>query len=238
MCQLFTRTSVPASGFTAGAKMGDFMERIYDKQKIAACIAGSKYHIVLDTLDVDFYLISYEKGELVCSPFQNEVLFQIVEQGSINIYFIRDDGTRYALSNGTTDYFLGDMDIFYPKNNNIYAEAAENLTCISFSIEKHRDTLLANAGFLTLICSSLASKIGAITTMEAAPASLTERVMSYMRYKCADETLKGIEQAAFHLHCSARHLQRILNRNESAGLVKKLGKGTYKLIRQEQSPVL
>ena len=38
----------------------DFMERIYDKQKIAACIAGSKYHIVLDTLDVDFYLIGYE----------------------------------------------------------------------------------------------------------------------------------------------------------------------------------
>ena len=82
-----------------------------------------------------------------------------------------------------------------------------------------------------LICHSLASKISSITTMEAAPASLTERLFSYMRYKCADETLRGIEQAAFHLHCSARHLQRILNQNESAGLVKKLGKGTYKLIQ-------
>ena len=164
------------------------------------------------------------------SPFQNEFLFQIVEQGSINIYFIRDDGTRYSLSNGTTDYFLGDMDIFYPKSNNIYAEAAERLTCISFSIEKHREILLSNNKFLELICNSLSAKIGTMTTIDAAPTSLTERVMSYMKYKCNDETLKGIERAAFHLHCSARQLQRILNQIEVAGLVKKLGKGTYKLI--------
>ncbi len=206
------------------------MERIYDKKKIINCIAKSKYHAVLDSLNIDFYLTKYEKGELVSSPFQNEFLFQIVEQGSINIYFIRDDGTRYSLSNGTTDYFLGDMDIFYPKSNNIYAEAAERLTCISFSIEKHREILLSNNKFLELICNSLSAKIGTMTTIDAAPTSLTERVMSYMKYKCHNETLKGIEQAAFHLHCSARQLQRILNQIEVAGLVKKLGKGTYKLI--------
>lgn len=122
------------------------------------------------------------------------------------------------------------MDIFYPKSNNIYAEAAESLTCISFSIEKNREILLSNNKFLKLICHSLSAKMGAITTIEAAPASLTERVISYMKYKCDDETLKGIEQAAFHLHCSARQLQRILNQSETSGLVKKLGKGTYKLI--------
>ncbi len=205
------------------------MEKIYDKSAIADCIAKSKYHDVLDTMELDFYLIKYEKGEFVSSPFQNELLFQIVEQGSINIYFIRDDGTRYSLSNGTADYFLGDMDIFYPRNNNIYAEAAESLTCISFSVEKHREQLLSNNRFLELICGSLSAKIGAMTTMDAAPATLTERVISYMKYKCDDGILKGIEQAAFHLHCSARQLQRILNQIENAGLVKKLGKGTYKL---------
>ena len=206
------------------------MERIFDQRKVMDCIAKSKYHAVLDSLAIDFYLIRYEKGELVSSPFQNELLFQIVEHGTVNIYFIRDDGTRYSLSNGTTDYFLGDMDIFYPKNNSIYAEAAENLTCISFSIEKHREKLFSNNSFLVLICNSLAAKIGAMTIIDAAPASLTERVISYMKYKCPDETLTGIEQTAFHLHCSARHLQRILNQSETSGLVKKLGKGTYKLI--------
>lgn len=206
------------------------MEKIFDREKIASCIAKSRYHAVLDSLALDFYLIKYEKGELVISPFQNELLFQIVEHGSINIYFIRDDGTRYSLSNGTTDYFLGDMEIFYPKSNNIYAEAAENLTCISFSIEKNREILLSNNKFLELICNSLSAKIGTMTTIDAAPASLTERVMSYIKYKCEDKTLKGMEQAAFHLHCSTRQLQRILNQSEKAGLVKKLGKGTYQLM--------
>lgn len=209
---------------------GRVMERIYDKKKIASCIDKSKYHAVLESLDINYYLIKYEKGEFVSSPFQNELLFQIVEEGSISIYFIRDDGTRYSLSSGTTDYFLGDMDIFYPKNNNIYAEAAESLTCISFSIEEHRKILLSNNKFLQLICNSLSSKIGAMTIIDAAPASLTERVMSYMKYKCSDKTLKGVEQAAFHLHCSARQLQRILNQREASGSVKKLGKGTYRLI--------
>ena len=206
------------------------MERVFDKEQIAACIAKSKYHAVLDSLNIDFYLIKYEKGEFVCSPFQSELLFQIVEQGSINIYFIRDDGTRYSLSNGTTGYFLGDMDIFYPKSNNIYAEAAEGLVCIAFSAEKHKEQLLSNNGFLKLICNSLSAKIGTMAAVDAAPASLAERVISYMKYKCGDKTLRGIEKSAFHLHCSARQLQRILNQCEADGSVRKTGKGTYRLM--------
>ena len=125
---------------------GDFLERIYDKKKIAGCISKSKYQAVLDSLDIDFYLIKYEKGEFVSSPFQKEFLFQIVEQGSIDIYIIRDDGTRYSLSSGTSDYFLGDMDIFYPKSNNIYAQAAESVICVTFSIEKYRERLNKKTG--------------------------------------------------------------------------------------------
>ncbi len=206
------------------------MKKIYEKKKVAACIADSIRRDVLDSLNVDFYLITYEKGELVSSPLQDESLFQIVAEGSVNIYFIRDDGTRYSLSNGTTGYLLGDMDLFYETSSNIYAEAAERLTCISCPVEQNRETLLSSNPFLMLICRSLSAKIGAMTTIDAAPASLTERVMSYMKYKCDDETLKGIEQAAFRLHCSARQLQRILNQSEAAGLVEKLGKGTYRLV--------
>lgn len=73
------------------------MERVFDKEQIAACIAKSKYHAVLDSLNIDFYLIKYEKGEFVCSPFQSELLFQIVEQGSINIYCLYNGVKTLAL---------------------------------------------------------------------------------------------------------------------------------------------
>lgn len=41
--------------------------------------------------------------------------------------------------------------------------------------------------------------------------------------------LKGSEREAFHLHCSTRQLQRILNQFEQQGKVVKMGKSAYRL---------
>lgn len=126
------------------------------------------------------------------SPFQSELLFQIVEQGAVNIYFIRDDGTRYSLSNGKADYLLGDMDIFYPRSGNIYVEAAERLTCISFSIEKNRERLLADNAFLKLICNSLSAKIGtmaAILNPELRKEEIHQPLRCDNLYKCGSSII-------------------------------------------------
>ncbi|WP_300846853.1 hypothetical protein [uncultured Acetatifactor sp.] len=126
------------------------------------------------------------------SPFQSELLFQIVEQGAVNIYFIRDDGTRYSLSNGKADHLLGDMDIFYPRSGNIYVEAAERLTCISFSIEKNRERLLADNAFLKLICNSLSAKIGtmaAILNPELRKEEIHQPLRCDNLYKCGSSII-------------------------------------------------
>jgi hypothetical protein len=54
-------------------------------------------------------------------------------------------------------------------------EAAERLTCISFSIEKNRERLLADKAFLKLSCNSLSAKIGTMAAMDAAPDSCVEQ---------------------------------------------------------------
>ena len=82
---------------------------------------------------------------------------------------------------------------------------------------------------MQLIASAMAEKIEFITTMNAKPLSLSDRVINYIKYKCDNKTLKGIEKAAFYLHFSSRQLQRILNNFEKDGLVQKIGKGTYRL---------
>ena len=206
------------------------MKKIYDSNKINEQLEKCRYGSLLKNLQIDLFLIQYQKGELVTSPFQEEHLFQIIVSGSLNIYFIRDDGTRYSLSNGSENYILGDMDIFYDCMNNVFAEASEEITCISFSLSHNKEKLLTNNDFLKLICYSLSNKMGAITTLDAAPASLTERVLSYMQYKCCDGVLNGLEQSAFRLHCSARQLQRVMNQCLTDGIVKKIGKGAYQLI--------
>lgn len=206
------------------------MIKIFNKEILSTYMEKCAYKEVLEELSINLFLVKYEKGELVRSSLKNEELFQIVVQGSLSIYFVRNDGTRYSLSTGEIDYLIGDMDLFRKHNSNIYAEASESLVCIAFYREQNKDLLLNNSNFLKIISESLCSKIEILTKLDAAPTSLTERVLTYMKYKCESGILKGIEQSAFKLNCSSRQLQRVMNKCEEEGKVIKIEKGTYKLL--------
>ena len=52
--------------------------------------------------------------------------------------------------------------------------------------------------------------MAAIMALDAAPGSLTDRVLSYMRFKCQGGVLRGLEREAFSLRCSVKRLQRII----------------------------
>lgn len=212
------------------------MRKIYEPQAVADCIERSPHRSILKTLPPELFLLQYEKGELVTAPFVKEQWFQTVISGSLNIYFIRDDGGLYSLSDGKAGYILGDMELFNPNISSVYTEAAEPLLCLALSIDKNRVALLDNNEFLRLMCQSLTAKMEAITALEAAPCSLHDRVLYYMRYKCEGGELKGLERGAFRLHCSARQLQRILNQFEQEGKVVKVGKGAYRLINDKSEP--
>ncbi len=83
---------------------------------------------------------------------------------------------------------------------------------------------MKNCQFWQMVCESLARKMESITAIDAAPVGLKQRVLTYMQYKCSKGELKRIQQAAFHLNCSTRQLQRILNQYEVDGVVIKTGK--------------
>ena len=205
------------------------MKKIYDKVFIEACLKQTKFESAMSAFQENLFAIQYEKGEVVTSPLQKEHLFLIVVKGSLNIYFIREDGSIYSLANGQENYLLGEMEIFSHQKSNVFAEANCDLTCLALSIEKCKREMLENNLFLQMICESLTRKMDSITTIDAAPASLKQRVLTYMEYKCSKGELKGLQQAAFHLNCSVRQLQRILNQHEIEGTVIKIGKGNYKL---------
>lgn len=154
---------------------------------------------------------------------------QIVIYGSLSIYFIREDGSRYSLSTGGKGYIIGDMELFTEHDNSVLAEATDPLLVLALNTTLYQKELLENIPFMQLIASNMAKKIVSIMNQEAIYSSLSDRVLNYMRYKCPDMTLRGIEKAAFKLHCSSRQLQRILNVLETKDIIKKLGKGTYKI---------
>ncbi len=205
------------------------MKRFFDEELIETYLKQTKFEDVMGGLQKQLFGVQYEKGEFVTMPLQKEHLFQIIIQGSVSIYFIRDDGSLYSLANSQKNELLGEMEIFSHQLSNVYAEANDDVLCLALSIETNKGALLENCRFLQLICESLTEKMESITTIDAAPASLKERVLTYMKYKCSKGELKGLQQTAFHLNCSTRQLQRILNQYEADGTVMKTGKGTYKL---------
>ena len=123
------------------------MEKIYDSQAVAAWVEKSRYRCALEGWQDRMLLLRYEKGELVTSPMPEERWFQVVVQGSLNIYFVRDDGGWYSLSTGKTDYILGDMDLFHSSTSSIYTEAAQPLLCLALSMDRNREALLADNFF-------------------------------------------------------------------------------------------
>ncbi len=125
------------------------MKRFYDKGLIETCLKRTKFEPVMSGLRKHLFAVQYEKGEFVTMPLQKEHLFQIIIQGSVNIYFIRDDGSVYSLAKGQKNDLLGEMKIFQRQPGNVYAEASDHVICLALSIESSRDALLENCPFFS-----------------------------------------------------------------------------------------
>lgn len=210
------------------------MKRIYDKAKISAAISNSRYREVLEALDGKlsggFFLTEYETGEFVCAPDAKNELFQIVVSGLVSIYFIRNDGSSYSLAFSESDVLIGVSELFDIKNTGVFAEANGKVTCLCFLMNENRTKLLDNNSFLRLIAKTSSMILDVVTMKDAAPTSLKDRTLAYMYYKCPDKILRGVEKAAFQLHCSPRQLQRVLNELTDCGETEKIGKGAYRLV--------
>ena len=206
------------------------MKKSFDKKKIDKAIKDCIYGDLLKSLSVPLFLIEYSPGETISSPMDAELYFQVVISGSLSIYYIRDDGTAYSLSSGADGYVIGEMDLFTAHDSNVYAEASSHVVTIACDSRAYKDNLLSNNSFTRFVAATMAKKLEAVMNLDATFSTLEERVINYMTFKCEDGTLKGIEKAAFKLHCSSRQLQRIMNSYVDKGVAEKLGKGCYRLV--------
>lgn len=206
------------------------MKRIHREERVNEALSKSRYRETLEGLPVKWFLIEYEAGELLSAPEDGGHLLQIVVEGALSIDYIRDDGSSYALAISERDEILGSMEFLGgSRSDGVFAEVTQKLTCLAFSTLENREALLNNAAFLRMIAESLARIVETLTVKNAAQPSLRERLYAYMVYKCEGGRLKGVERAAFHLHCSPRQLQRILNDLVRDGVATKTGKGAYAL---------
>ncbi len=206
------------------------MKQSYDSKLIEYYVKAHKIDTFFDNKKIKKSIIEYEKGEFLSSPFLSSQYIQFIIDGEVDIHFIREDGTLYSLATCHTDYMIGEQQLFLDSEDSVYAMALTHTTCIAISIDNYREELLNDNAFLRKIAHNTSQILATITMNDASSSDLESRVHNYMKYRCKDGGFTGLEKTAFHLHCSPRQLQRVMNRLESSSIVIKTGKGAYKLI--------
>lgn len=207
------------------------MKRIYDQTVLSQLCQKAHLDTMLDPNKIGFWGCIYKKGEYLCQPCEEEKSLQIVVDGQVSIYHIRDDGTKYSLTQGTGVFVLGDMEFYQPSPSLFFAEALSETVSIAIPLAQYRDTLKKDIRFLNFLVSVLSQKLFSIACSDAANSSLTDRVLNHLKYHCENGLLYGLEKTAFQLRCSSRQLLRVMTNLEQQGIVKKCGKGKYLLIK-------
>lgn len=173
------------------------MRKNYDENSIKQLI--EKYNIdqLFDNMDLPFYTIQYEKGELLQQPNDANNLFQIGISGEISVYHISTDGEKYFLSQNKNSFKLGCVEISIDNDLKVYAEALTDVTVIALSLDECRNYLLKDNKFLNIVIYEMAQIITLNMNYKVITSSLPERVINYIKYYCSDNIVRGVEKNGF-----------------------------------------
>lgn len=195
------------------------MKIIYDKNKITQIIPK---HIF--SYEYPFLIIEYEAGETMIDPSIETQYLQLVVEGIVSIEYIYEDGNLYTVSADETFTLLGDIEIIDESNPVFFALAKTNCTVLAIDIKQNRETLMNDLTFCHFIMHSLIDKMKKMSSSLVIP-SLKERLIEHIKYH--NNVLKDIDKTANTLHCSRRHLQRLIKQLVDENLLIKKGKGVY-----------
>lgn len=199
---------------------GNEIERYLKKYEISSCFI----HTV-----TGFFLCFYERGEILNHLFPPEKYLQFFLDGVLKIYSLRSDGSFYPISQGNTRTILGDVEFCRTDNvTQFLAEAGTACTCLVLPLDSCREYLLNDPVFLRTILASLSRKFEMFSVGEADYPTVEKRLLHYLEQECPDGTLRDLEKATFHLHCSRRQLQRVLKSLTGRGILEHPSHGYYR----------
>lgn len=209
------------------------MKKIYDPAQVAHWV--EKEHILdyFDTPNLTFSLSVYDKGEYLSAPDRpmEELLFLV--SGTVQIYGIYGDGSISPINQFTCPAVLGDLEFSDCENPSFYAAAKTRAVCVCLSVQTYRAQLDRDVTFLHMLLRSYAEKLRLFSNLDAASATLEEKVLLFLERRAPAHELVGIESATLQLHCSRRQLQRVLAKLCETGQLEKTGKGRYRLTARD-----
>ncbi len=208
------------------------MRYIHDEKLLKRLLAQEDIPGHFETAGLDFRLVEYKKGELVCAPGRplEDILFPV--RGSVLVYSLREDGKWLPMSRGVDRTAMGAVEFVAPELPSLYAEAVDDLLCVALPIGRNRAALERDCTFLMYLLKCMNSMVVTYTLIGHRERSVEERVLTFLRDIQPDHTLHGINRGLMQFHCSRRQLQRVIKRLCDEGKLRKLKKGVYILLEK------
>lgn len=170
-----------------------------------------------------FRLKEFEKGDIIASPLKPLNDFYFIVEGSIHIYSIFQDGASSTITIHDGFALLGDVEFIQRIQTQDYVEALNHVCAICVEMDEE---LRKDVPFLNFLLSFVLNKFTNVTDEHI---SIEEKLLHYMKYECADQTISHVSNTALILHISRRQLQRVLVDLIQKEKIVKIKKGTYQL---------
>lgn len=190
-----------------------------------------KYHIrsFFDTRDLPFRLYEYAPGEMINIVHPMEESIKFIVEGVFDHYKIQEDGTPYLIAHCDGFGFVGELAFCRRQPPGRYQEVIENVRAVELPLEPLRKTLENDNRFLRFLMDTMAQRMTASMYIRSDMTTAEKALIAYLRWRCPNQTITNVSEAAFHMNYSRRQIQRVLKQLTENGTLLRTGKGHYTL---------
>lgn len=176
-----------------------------------------------------FFVVEYEKDEMMVHPLEETLILQFVIQGEVSIYSIDSQGKQVFVSQTNHLIVLGDVEYIRKEKPIYFAQTHTKVVTLALSIMENQNCLDRDIKFLHFLMNSIVDKLHQSSSMDIVNQTVEDKVINYMKYSCQDHVLTNISMVCKNIHCSRRQLQRVLKRLCDEKKIEKRNKGEYVL---------
>ena len=190
-----------------------------------------QYHIrsFFDTPDLPFRLYEYAPGEMINVVHPMEESIKFIVEGVFDHYKIQEDGSHYLIAHCAGFGFMGDLAFCGRQPAGRYQEVIETVRAVELPLEPMRKILENDNRFLRFLLDTMAQRMTASMHIRSDMTTAERALIAYLRWRCPNQTITNVSEAALHMNYSRRQIQRVLKDLTQQGRLVKTGKGCYVL---------
>ncbi len=179
----------------------------------------------------NFFLMHYSPHELLTNPFSPCQYLQFIVEGELLLYDMPDEESTVMIQTSVNEVrILGDIEFLDAQFVPFFVEARTDVYTLAIYLSQYRDILQKDPVFLLYLCRNLADKLtGAAADSKYMP--LKHRIKVLLQCASENDEITNIAALAKAKNVSSRQLLRVLKSLCEEGILEKVDKGRYRILR-------